>query len=278
MPWICRVAVFALIGLTLQGTNVRGEDTPDDVRTPPPFDTFLVLPLRIHVLTATDLPEVNCKLRDEDVVRIVGKVNGIWNKAGIHWGIDALIREPAARQEKFRLVRDLGGSANLGVYRLLVPEESHRFDGLHVYYIHRFPVNGVWLGGAKAFVQETARLQEVEGGIDEPIPRVTAHELGHALGLPHRQARTNLLASGTTGILLNTREVETVRESARAVKGVKTVSELKTEATAAEASGDRPRARKLWAWLGEIPGGGDEAKKALNRLKETTNPSLGGGS
>ena len=276
MPWICRVAAFALIGLLLQGTNVRGGDAPDDVRTPPPFDTFLVLPLRIHILTATDLPEVDCKLRDEDVTRIIGKVNGIWNKAGIHWGVDALIREPAARQDKFRLVRDLGGSANLGIYRFLVPEASHRFDGLHVYYIHRFPVNGVWLGGSEAFVQETARLQEVEGGIDEPIPRVTAHELGHALGLPHRQARTNLLASGTTGTLLNSREVETARESARAIKGVKTVAELKTEAKDAEASGDRSRARKFWAWLGEIPGGGDEAKRALDRL-EATNTSLGGG-
>ena len=42
------------------------------------------------------------------------------------------------------------------------------------------PVNGVYAGKDYAIVQETASLRPVEGGIDEPIPRVTAHELAHA--------------------------------------------------------------------------------------------------
>ncbi len=54
---------------------------------------------------------------------------------------------------------------------------------MDVYYIHAFAANGVFLGDRTAFVQETAQLRPVPGGIDEPLPRVTAHELGHALGL-----------------------------------------------------------------------------------------------
>jgi len=215
-------------------------------------DKVIVIPLRVHVLTADDLPEVDCKLTDEDVRRVVGKVNGIWGAAGIHWGLESIVREPAGGQRRFRLVRDLEGQVPLGLFRVLRPEASRRFDGLHVYYVHRMPVNGVYMEEDFAIVQETARLRAVEGGIDEPIPRVTAHELGHALGLAHRQDTTNLLASGTTGTALNAREVADSRKAAARVAGAMTVDELRNAAAKAEAEGNAERGRLLQRWLAEI--------------------------
>jgi hypothetical protein len=184
------LVTVALVAVREGSRSVKGEEraaepAPDRVVDPPAYDEFLVIPLRVHVLSATDLPEVNCLLSDADVRRIVGKVNGIWHKAGIHWGLEDSVREPAARQAKFRLARDLVGKDDLRLFPLLLPEASRDFDGLHVYYLHAFPVNGVYMGDDYAIVQETASLREVEGGIDEPVPRVTAHELGHALGLAH---------------------------------------------------------------------------------------------
>ena len=258
--------LFALYAALVAAQPAHASDEPEDVLKPPPFDQFLVLPLRVHILKATDLNEVDCHLRDDDITRILGKVNGIWNKAGLHWALETVIREPAANQGKFRLIRDLDGAKNLPMYRMLVPESNRSSEGLHVYYLHKFPVNGVWFGDV-AVVQETASLREVEGGLDEPLPRVTAHELGHALGLPHRQARTNLLASGTTGTRLNAREVEIVRASAKEVKGVRTVTELKVAAARAETADDLSEARKLWGWLGEIPGGGDEVRLKVEKLR-----------
>lgn len=261
--WLGAAAIF---GLILGGPGARGGAPPSDATEPPSFETFLVLPLKVHVLRSADLPEVNCGLKDQDVTRIVGKVNGIWNKAGIHWGLAGIVREEAAGQGKYRLARDLDGPGNLGLYRILVPETGRESGGLHVYYLHKFPVNGVWMGDDFAIVQETARLRAVDGGIDEPVPRVTAHELGHALGLPHRQATTNLLASGTTGTRLNSAEVETARKTARTIAGAKTVAECKAAAAAAETTGDLDKARKFWAWLGEVPGAGDEPRENLKRL------------
>lgn len=255
---------LSLVLMLLFATQASGAE---DLLNPPPFETFLVIPLRVHVLTSEDLPDVDCKLRDEDVIRILRKVNGIWNKAGIHWGLESLRREPAEKTQEFRLARDLDGPVNLGRYLRLVPPGPSRMDGMNVYYIHKFAVNGVWLGDGVAFVQDTAKLREVEGGIDEPIPRVTAHELGHALGLPHRQARTNLLASGTTGTILNRKEAETVRNNAKEIPGVNSVAELRNEASKAEAAGNLDRARQIWAWLSEIPGSGAEPHKETKRIE-----------
>lgn len=247
---------------------VLAEDTkPADVTEAPARDQFLVIPLRVHLLSSKDLAEINCKLSDDDVKRIVRKVNGIWHKAGIHWGVETVRREPAARENRFKMARELGGAGNLGLFRILFPEDSQAFDGLHVYYIHKFAVNGVWLGDGAAVVQDTAKLREVPGGIDEPIPRVTAHELGHALGLPHRQATTNLLASGTTGTRLNTEEVARARSHARQLKGSQSISDLEAMAKEAAAQCDTEKARRLLTWLAEIPGeGAAEARKQLEAL------------
>jgi hypothetical protein len=261
--------LLPLAALVLLLPPDAGDEPSPDVTKAPAYEEFLVIPLRVHVLTADDLPEVDCKLTDADIERIIGKVNGIWHKAGVHFGLESIAREPAAAQDRFRAARDLiDGPTPMALFRLLRPEGSRRFEGLHVYYIHRFSVNGIYMGADYALVQETAKLRPVPGGIDEPIPRVTAHELGHALGLPHRQDRTNLLASGTTGTLLNEAEVSRARDRARTLKGCRPVADLRKAAADALDVGEKATARRLWTWLAEIPGdGAADAKSRRDSLK-----------
>ena len=197
---------------------------------PPAFDEFVVIPLRVHVLASSDLPDVNCALTDADIQRVLGKINGIWHQAGVHWGLEALVREPAARQDGIQGGLERRPEDRLPLFRMLAPEGSRSDEGVDVYYIHKFSVNGVYLGDRVAFVQETARLRPVPGGIDEPLPRVTAHELGHALGLPHRQDRTNLLASGNNGTTLNEAEVARARDTGRATPGSLPGADLRKKA------------------------------------------------
>lgn len=234
--------------LVLAASAIVRADDPRHV------DEFLVVPLHVHVLTADDLAEIDCGLTDADLDRIVGKVNGVWRSAGVHFRVASRRREPAAGVAGFRALRALAPDRDppLPRYRRLVPEATFTDDGLHVYYVHRLPVNGVYLGDRVAMVQEVASLREVEGGIDEPLPRVTSHELGHALGLSHRQARTNLMASGTTGTSLNAEEVETARAGAAGVPGASSVAALRDELEAARGDGEDARASELAAWIAEV--------------------------
>ena len=219
---------------------------------PPPIDEFFVVPLRVHILTSIDVEELNCTLSDEDVGRILKKANGVWRVAGVHWGLETIIREPAARQGRFKLAQNPDGSAPLPVYRIVLPEDTRAFEGVHVYFIHKFPVNGVHMGGDFVIVQDAARLKPVEGGIDEPIPRVVSHELGHFLGLPHRQDRTNLLASGTTGVLLNTKEIQTARANAEKAKGAIKAVDLEKAVAEAKAK-DKPEiAQRCSRWKKDV--------------------------
>jgi len=247
-------ALFAVVPASAQ--TVEGLDPPKA-----PAD-FLVIPLRVHVLTATDLPEVACNLADADIKRVVAKVNAVWHKAGIHWALDPIVREAAARQDQFKAARKDDAEDPLLSLKILVPDESRSDAGVDVYYIHQFGMNGVYLGDRVAFVQEMAELRPVEGGIDEPLPRVTAHELGHALGLPHRQDRTNLLASGTTGTTLNEAEVARARARALRIPGTSTALELRRRATEAQARGDSKEADRLGAILRGVPADQDSGKPA----------------
>ncbi len=267
--WAMSLITLSLLSLALPQTQAADDSpAPKIMHT---YDDYLIVPVSVHILSAKELPEIDCALTDADIHRILSKVNNIWHHAGIHWTLDKLIHESAAEQDVFKKrksARPKGFSIPLSDFRPLAPEASRKNDGFHVYYIHKFSVNGVYLGDATAFVQETASLRPVEGGIDEPLPRVTAHELGHGLGLPHRQDRINLLASGTTGTSLNDAEITKARRTARATTGTRTVPIVRDLAEAATKTGDHVRAAQFWDILAEIPG--DGAFLAAQRRDEST--------
>lgn len=151
---------------------------------------------------------MNTTLTDTDVQRIFGKVNKVWSQAGIRFD-----PEPLRKTEALELSPDDKLKNEFQRLEASIPPASHSSKAINVCYVKMLDPNGFYFSG-DVFVKDTASLKKVVGGLDEPIPRVTSHELGHALGLRHRQNITNLMASGTTGFSLNEEEIKTARSRA----------------------------------------------------------------
>ena len=174
------------------------------------YDDFLVVPVRVHLLRSKEEDALNCRLEEKDVRRVFAKVNRIWNKAGIAMHVESVVAEEVPKPEGFD-----PAEPTMQGYKKARPQASLAAGLVHVYYVHTLPTNGVFMGRDAIFVKDTAALREVKGGVDEPLPRVTSHEIGHAMGLPHRQDTINLLASGTTGWSINDAEIDRVRDWAK---------------------------------------------------------------
>jgi hypothetical protein len=237
-----------VVGIALLGD---GPALSCEVAQPIASDRFLIVPIRAHVLTTPDLELANCKLKDADVKRTIGKLNSIWGKAGIHFGLESIVREPASQQTRFRLLAELnGGELEGSDFLLLLPKQSRAFDGLHAYFFHELPFNGAYLGDDCAVVQEGAQLKAVDGGSDEPMARVLGFAVGRALTLkPRREPETNLMALGTTGVAIDDDDAERARRVAKTIKGVLTFAEA---SKLAEAAGDSDSAKRIRSWLAEI--------------------------
>jgi hypothetical protein len=228
-------------------------------------DEFLILPLRMHLLRAKAAPDLDSRLTPADAERILGKINGIWRQAGIQFFAEGVLIEEAANQE---LYVGLGENRTEGHLRTIRPRESQSAEVVHLYYVRRMRPNGICLNGSPEllFVKDTAQLSRVPGGIDEPLPRVSAHEIGHALGLPHRQDMTNLMASGTTGTLLNEAEISISRRVATSFRWHLTPAAALALAERHRAEQKAATARALYAALAQLPGG-DVARAARGRLE-----------
>jgi hypothetical protein len=78
-------------------------------------------------------------------------------------------------------------------------------------------LNGVFSSRHSIYVRDTPMLNASPRPAQHPAARTAAHELGHALNLPHRQdSDDNLMRSKTYGWQLNHREIAVARKAAEA--------------------------------------------------------------
>ena len=219
------------------------------------FEDFLLVPVRIHLLRSADNPALQTTLTGGDVKRIFQKVNRVWAPAGIQFFMESLVCEPS-EPAKVKPEPDPTKRVPAGLDAIVahLPPASRCGEAFNIYYIKSFDVNGVYFGHPEAiFVKDTASLRKVEGGIDEPLPRVTSHELGHAFSLVHRQDTFNLMASGTTGTSLNEAEIRQARESAAKRAWILSARIWLEKAAALEKDGKAAEALAAYQKLAALP-------------------------
>ena len=263
-PWLNLVTLLAVL---LTGRATSAAETATNAFT---FNDFLLVPLRFHLLSAKDAPQLATTLTESDITRILGKMNGIWAQAGVHFYRESLIHEEAEQQDLYREPLKQPGLEWLLALRRLATTRGRWFD---LYYLNQMKVNGVYFSDG-IFVKDTASLRSVDGGIDEPLPRVSSHEplprvssheLGHAFSLPHRQAVTNLMASGTTGTVLNAVEIAQARAAARKFDWIETAPAILKQADDLFRAKKTKEARAFYERLATLPLKTGAVEKARKR-------------
>jgi hypothetical protein len=166
------------------------------------------MPVRIHLVQSDTIPAMHTTLVEADVKRIMGKVNKVWSQAGIQFEIESIGLTTAVP-----LPPEMRLKPEFDRVHSMIPKDRLSPKAIDICYVKDVQPNGFYYG-EPVVVKDTAKLREVPGGLDEPLPRVTSHEIGHALGLKHRQDTTNLMQSGTTGFSLHEAEIAIARGNA----------------------------------------------------------------
>jgi hypothetical protein len=169
----------------------------------------IVIPVRIHLMQSASIIPMHTTLTEPDVQRIFGKVNRIWSQAGIRFEIESIVHTEATEAPP-----EMAKEHEHTRVKSMIPKTSLSPAAIDVCYVKEVTPNGFFYG-EPIVVKDTAKLRPVEPGLDEPLPRVTSHEIGHALSLTHRQDTTNLMASGTNGFSLNDSEIQAARAKAK---------------------------------------------------------------
>lgn len=149
---------------------------------------MLVVPLTIHVATTNRMPVVSQRRMRDSIARANNELR--------HFGVELEIRAVEPLREGYSHVTGAD-------HRLALAELAHRDGSVHVFWVERVAldandeqntrVSGIhwrYFGLRK----RTRQREYVVVAHDAPLTTLV-HELGHAFGLGHRRAASNLMCS-----------------------------------------------------------------------------------
>lgn len=164
---------------------------------------IITIPVSVYLLD-DQRGKLSSKSRNERMIVIFEKVNKVWEQAGISFQIKYIGRIVLPTEIMRQLVN--------GNHKPFLKGRNVDFQVaspslFNIYYASSIGfLNGIAISDNLVLVTDSRDVETY---------RVTAHELGHLLGLRHaNNDETRLMYPGTKGTVLSSQEIKTARDSA----------------------------------------------------------------
>ena len=171
---------------------------PRELISAPTDNESITLRVRIHRFRTANEPRLNCSMSDDDIREQMKAVNETWKQASIIWSIESIQNMTPQMPEAFALALSQNREKIAPALIANTQRENLLANGFNVVIAENFEktIGGVFIPKPDGVVYFATR-----GPKGLQTPAVLAHELGHALGLPHTifEKNNNLMMGAGSG-------------------------------------------------------------------------------
>lgn len=171
---------------------------PRELISAPTDNESITLRVRIHRFRTANEPRLNCSMSDDDIREQMKAVNETWKQASIIWSIESIQNMTPQMPEAFALALSQNREKIAPALIANTQRENLLANGFNIVIAENFEktIGGVFIPKPDGVVYFATR-----GPKGLQTPAVLAHELGHALGLPHTifEKNNNLMMGAGSG-------------------------------------------------------------------------------